>query len=265
MKISKVTGQDRSLWHVLGTVTVCLVIVGTGVLDTVSTELGYSHYAEKPIPGFPGFLSMPFNSLINLGYVILGIYWLAQDEKATVMKGQNGRYLKNIFSWMAVVYGPVQWARIWTQTQWAAVLDQWFTLPIFAWAIIWCNSILNSWGSKHFLAVEFFSLSSYFLSKVHPQGFELALAVHILWAFTSGLRLQRKYGDATSRMYFVLAFVSCLGFVNLKLLDHWLAQYSVFQRLTGHFWSKICDILQFHYAFCFLTYLDHCRSTKVKK
>lgn len=259
------SAQESSLWHVLGAVTVCMVTVSTGVLDTVSTELGYSHYAEKPMPGLPGFLAMPCNSLINLGYIMLGVYWLAQDDKAIGIQGQKGRYLKNVFSWMALVYGPVQWARIWTQTQWAAVLDQWFTLPIFAWAIIWSNSILNNWDKQHFLAVEFLSLTSYFLSTIHPQGFELSLAIHIIWAFTSGLRLQRKYGDSTTRMYLALAVISCLGFVILKLLDHWLAQCFVFQRLTGHFWSKICDVLQFHYAFCFLAHLDHYRSTKMKK
>ncbi|KAM4019686.1 transmembrane protein 187 [Anomaloglossus baeobatrachus] len=266
MKAAKVNNaQDHSLWHVVGAIALCLVIVSTGVLDTVSTELGYSHYAEKPIPGLPGLLSMPCNCLINLGYIFLGIYWLAQDEKTTRIKDKNGRYLKNVFAWMAIVYGPVQWVRLWTQTQWAAVLDQWFTSPIFAWAIIWSNSILKNWDSQRFLAVELLSFSSYFLSKIHPQGFELALAIHILWALTSGLRLQRKHGDSTTRMYLVLASISCFGFVILKLLDHWLAQYFVFQRLTGHFWSKICDILQFHYAFCFLAHLDHYRSTKTKK
>ncbi|XP_075690319.1 transmembrane protein 187 [Rhinoderma darwinii] len=265
MKITNIIAQDLSLWHVLAAVTVCLVTVSTGVLDTVSTDLGYGHYAEEPIPGLPGCLSMPYNSLINLGYIMLSMYWLAQDEKTIGIKSQTGRYLKNVFSWMAAIYGPVQWARIWTQTQWAAVLDQWFTLPIFAWAIIWCNSILNSWDSQQFMAVELLSLSSYFLSKIHPQGFEVALTIHIVWALTSGLRLQRKYGDSTTRMYLVLASISCFGFVNLKLLDHWLAQYLVFQRLTGHFWSKVCDLLQFHYAFCFLTHLDHYRSTKMKK
>lgn len=263
--ISSITAEGHSLWHVLAAVTVCLVTVSTGVLDTVTTELGYSHYAEKPVPGLPGFLAMPCNALINLGYIMLGIYWLVQDDKAIGIQCQKGRYLKNVFSWMALVYGPVQWVRIWTQTQRAAVLDQWFTLPIFAWAIIWSNSILNKWDRQQYLAVEFLSFSSYFLSMIHPQGFEVALAIHIIWALTSGLRLQRKYGDSTTRMYLVLALISCLGFVHLKLLDHWLAQCFVFQRLTGHFWSKICDILQFHYAFCFLAHLDHYRSTKIKK
>ncbi|XP_063792459.1 transmembrane protein 187 [Pseudophryne corroboree] len=265
MKITRFLEQDRSLCHVAAAFAGCLVIVTTGVLDTVSTELGHSHYAEKPSPQLPAFLSMPFNSIINLGYILLGIYWLGRDEKAIRIKDETGLYLKNVFSWMALAYGPVQWVRIWTQAQWAAILDQWFTLPIFAWAIIWCNAILRNWKSQHFLAIEFLSLSSYFLSMFHPQGFELALVLHMLWAFVSGLRLQSRYGDSTTKRYLAFALISSLGFVGLKLLDHWLAQCFLFQRLTGHFWSKVCDILQFHYAFCFLAHLDHRRSLKSKE
>ena len=29
--------------------------------------------------------------------------------------------------------------------------------------------------------------------------------------------------------------------------------------ITGHFWSKVCDVLQFHFAFLFLTSLHTCR------
>nr|DBA21596.1 TPA: hypothetical protein GDO54_018206 [Pyxicephalus adspersus] len=238
--------------------------MGTGVLDTVTTELGHNHYAEKPSPALPVFLSMPFNSLVNIGYIFLGIYWLVQDEKTTGIKPQTGSYLKNVFSWMALAYGPVQWVRISTQTHRSAVLDQWFTLPIFAWAIIWCNSILRNWNKQQFLLIECLSLSSYFLSRFYPQGFELALAVHILGAVVSGVKLQNRYGDSSSKKFLIFAVISCLGFVGLKLLDHWLAQYVLFQSLTGHFWSKICDILQFHYAFCFLLHLDHHRSFKIK-
>ncbi|XP_075042166.1 transmembrane protein 187 [Mixophyes fleayi] len=265
MKTSGTIEQDSSLLHVAGGFAVCLVIVCTGVLDTVSTELGYSHYAEKHSPELPGFLSMPFNSIINVGYIFLGMYWLSQDEKTIGIKDQTGRYLKNVFSWMALAYGPVQWLRLWTQTQRAAILDQWFTLPMFAWAIIWCNSILKNWNSHHFLGIELLSLSSYFLSVFHPQGFESALALHMVWAFVSGLGLQNRYGDSTTKKYLANALISSLGFVGLKLLDHWLAQFFLFKRLTGHFWSKVCDILQFHYAFCFLTHLDRHRSLKWNK
>ncbi|XP_018416217.1 PREDICTED: transmembrane protein 187 [Nanorana parkeri] len=251
-----------SFWHVAGGFTLCLVTVCIGVFDTVTTELGFSHYAEKPSSALPVFLSMPFNSLVNLGYVFLGIYWLVRDEKTLGVKHGTGRYLKNIFSWMALAYGPVQWLRISTQNHRLAVLDQWFTLPIFAWAIIWCNSILGNWSRQRFLLIECLSLISYGLSIFHRQGFELALSVHILWAVISGVRLQNRHGNSSSKKYLIFALISCLGFVGLKLLDHWLARYFLFQTLTGHFWSKVCDILQFHYAFCFLLHLDRHRFFK---
>ncbi|KAM5145326.1 transmembrane protein 187 [Mantella aurantiaca] len=264
MKVAYAPEQSGSFWHVAGGFTLCLLTVSTGVLDSVTTDLGFSHYAERPSPALPGFLSMPFNSLVNLGYIFLGIYWLVQDEKSTGVKEQTGRYLKNVFSWMALAYGPVQWLRISTQTHRSAVLDQWFTLPIFAWAIIWCNAMLRSWKKGQFLLIECLSLSSYFLSMFHPQGFELALTVHILWAVVSGVQLQSRQGDSSSRRYLIFAVISCLGFVGLKLLDHRLAQHFLFQRLTGHFWSKVCDILQFHYAFCFLLHVDRQRFSKIK-
>ncbi|MEE6523291.1 hypothetical protein FKM82_022124 [Ascaphus truei] len=263
--MSLVRGQDHAPWHVAVAFTLCLIFASTGMLDTVSTELGYSYYAEKPVPWLPSFLAMPFNTLVNLGYVLLGMYWLSQEGKAIGIKDPTGHYLRNVFSWMALVYGPVQWVRIWTQAHWAAVLDQWVTFPIFAWALVWCNSILENWTTQHFLAVEVLSMSSYSLCLLHPQGFEFALGIHILWVFVSGLRLQSRCGDGTSKKYLLLALTSCLGFVGLKLLDHWLAQCFMFQRLTGHFWSKVCDVLQFHYAFCFLTHLDHHRLLRMKK
>ncbi|XP_004916779.1 transmembrane protein 187 [Xenopus tropicalis] len=257
--------KEKALWHVAAACTVCLLTVNTGMLDGVSTELGYSHYAEKPVSWVPSFLAMPCNSMVNLGYILVGGYWRCQDNKSVGMKEQTGQYLKNIFSWMALIYGPVQWARIWTQSHYSAVLDQWFTLPIFSWACIWCNAILEKWSMWQFLAVELFSFASYFLSLLHPQGFEVALAAHIIWAIVSGLRAQSRYGDALSMRYLALALTSCLGFVGLKLLDHWLAQWFVFQRFTGHFWSKLCDILQFHYAFCFLTHLSQKQHFRKKK
>ncbi|OCT57985.1 transmembrane protein 187 [Xenopus laevis] len=257
--------KDKAFWHVAAACTVCLLIVNTGMLDNVSTELGYSHYAEKPVSWVPSFLAMPCNSLVNLGYILVGGYWRCQDNKALGKEEQTRQYMKMIFSWMASIYGPVQWARIWTQSHYFAVLDQWFTLPIFSWACIWCNAILENWSTWHFLAIELLSCASYFLSLLHPLGFEVALAVHIIWAFVSGLRAQSKYGDASSIKYLTLTFTSCLGFVGLKLLDHWLAQYFIFQRFTGHFWSKVCDILQFHYGFCFLNHLSQKQHFRRKK
>ena len=78
---------------------------------------------------------------------------------------------------------------------------------------------------------------------------------HRFYTVLKGVRVHRVYGDPRSQRHLLLALVSCSGFVGLKLLDHWLARYALFQCVTGHFWSKVCDVLQFHFSFCLLTCL----------
>lgn len=165
-------------------------------------------------------------------------------------------YTKDVFALMAVAYGPVQWVRLATLRRAPSVLDQWFTLPIFAWVLVWCHVVDKGWSSRYALMVESCSVLSYGLALFHDRGFEAALGFHIAFAAFKGVRAQMSLGDTASMRYLCFALLSCAGFVLLKLLDHSLAEYWVFQNLTGHFWSKVCDILQFHYSFCFLTRLS---------
>ncbi|KAG9333254.1 hypothetical protein JZ751_012908 [Albula glossodonta] len=228
-------------------------VAASGIFNSVLVDLTYDHYAERKVDFLPGFLAMPFNSLVNLGYIAMGIYWLFQH---TEHGGDSGAaYVKDVFASMAIAYAPVQWVRLATLGQLPAVLDQWFTLPIFAWVPVWCRFAVQGWRPHYALAVELCSLFSYALTLVHDRGFEVALGCHITFAVAEGVGAQRRFGDAVSLRYLVLAMLSCCGFVALKLLDHPLARYPAFQHLTGHFWSKVCDILQFHYSFCFLTHL----------
>uniref|UniRef100_F7DL00 Transmembrane protein 187 n=1 Tax=Monodelphis domestica TaxID=13616 RepID=F7DL00_MONDO len=245
-----------ALIHVLLAASVCFITVYMGLFDNIFTEVGYEYYAEVPVHAFPSFLAMPFNSLINLGYMLLGWYWLQRNKK--LMRNREDlrqiRYLKDVFAVMALLYGPIQWIRICTQTHNSAVLDQWFTLAIFAWPVVWCHYLENGWHPWSFFCIEFISLASYCLTLFHHLGFDVALACHIFAAIWSALHVHRHYGDSVSATYITLAIISCLGFIVLKLGDHWLSQWLFFQDLTGHFWSKICDILQFHFAFLFLTH-----------
>ncbi|KAJ6654528.1 hypothetical protein lerEdw1_006835 [Lerista edwardsae] len=239
------------LVHVFGALALCVGVVASGIFDDVHVDIGYEHYAEPTMPGFPAALAMPANCLVNLAYALLGWYWLPSGGK----KGQ-ACYFQEVFALMALGYGPVQWGRLWTQHRWAAVLDQWVTLPIFAWAAVWCHFLECGWLPGTFLAMEAMSLASYLLAMFHPQGFELALAGHILIVFWKAVQIQRRLGNATSAWIMAMGMVSCLGFVCLKLWDQELAQCMLFRRLTGHFWSKICDVLQFHCAFLFFARLD---------
>lgn len=253
--------SGRALLHVALASCLCVAAVRSGLFDSVFVQVGREHYAEAPLAGLPAFLAMPFNSLVNLAYVLLGAYWLQSEASAPggPAEVQRARYLKDVFAGMALVYGPVQWLRIATQTRAAAVLDQWLTLPIFAWPVAWCLCLDWGWKPWLLLAVEGLSLSSYGLALLHPCGFELALGVHMATAVGQALRTQGRRGGTSSAKYLALGVLSCVGFVVLKLCDHQLARWPLFQRLTGHFWSKVCDVLQFHFAFLFLTHLNTCQ------
>lgn len=250
----------RALLHVAAATCFCAAAIRAGLAQRASVQLGYEHYAEAPVAGLPACLAMPFNSLVNAAYTLLGLYWLRRDAGAPAGSGHGHRrrlrYLKDVFAAMALLYGPVQWLRVATQARPAALLDQWVTLPIFAWPVVWCLYLDWGWRPGWFLAVEGLALASYGLALLHPCGFEVALGAHIAAAVGQALRARGRHGTASSGAYLALAMLSCLGFVGLKLYDHELARWPVFQRLTGHFWSKVCDVLQFHFAFLFLTSLS---------
>ncbi|KAM4611548.1 transmembrane protein 187 [Polymixia lowei] len=247
--------MNSALFHVLVPFLVCIALANTNLFDSVEVDLSYDHYAEKAVEHLPSFLAMPFNSLINLGYILMGLHWLFGHKVGK--ETTESRYVREVFALMAVFYALVQWTRLATLRRAPAVLDQWFTLPIFAWVPAWSHFIEHGPARLPGYAVptELCSVLSYGLALVHGSGFEAALGCHVALAVYKGVRVQRKFGDARTRMYLLLAVLSCVGFVVLKLLDHWLARYPLFQHLTGHFWSKVCDVLQFHFSFCFLTLL----------
>lgn len=250
--------MKSALLHVSVPFVLCVVLANTRLFDEVEVDLSSEHYAEKVVDYLPGFLAMPCNCLVNLGYISMGLYWLFW--RGGVWETHESRYMRQVFAFMAVFYGPVQWTRLALLSRAPAVLDQWFTLPIFAWVPVWINFAElgpAKWRATHAAALELFSILSYGLALVHERGFEAALGCHVALAVYKGVRVQVAHGDGRTRGYLLLAVMSCAGFVVLKLLDHWLARYRLFQRFTGHFWSKVCDVLQFHFSFCFLTTLTH--------
>ncbi|XP_007909883.1 transmembrane protein 187 [Callorhinchus milii] len=249
------SARRLALCHVLLGAAACVAAVWSGVFDGVQTELGLESYAERQVAWMPRGLTLPGNALVNLGYVALGWHWLRRGEEAA--GGRHGRYVSHVFGWMVAGYGLVQAARIASQRHPAAVLDQWFTLPIFAWVPVWCLFLLQGWRPGLWRAIEAASLGSYLLALAVPQGFELALACHVALAIVVGVGVQWRVGDGVSRRWLLLAITSCAGFVGLKLLDAWLGQWQLFHRLSGHFWSKVCDVLQIHFSFLFLTHLTH--------
>lgn len=238
--------------HVSLPFLLCVFLVNTSLFGEVQVDLTYEHYAEKRVESMPALLSMPFNCLVNAAYICLGLYWLwwTRVEEET----EQSCYLRQVFALMALLYGPVQWTRLVTLRRAPAVLDQWVTLPIFGWVPVWLDFVERAkWRVSHAATLELCSVVSYGLALAHERGFEVALGCHVALAAYRGVRVQLARGDSLTGGYLLLALLSCAGFVVLKLLDLWLVRFWMFQRLTGHFWSKVCDVLQFHFSLRFLT------------
>ncbi|XP_034543453.1 transmembrane protein 187 [Notolabrus celidotus] len=245
-----------ALLHVTLPLALCALLTRCRLFDAVAVDLSYDHYAEQRVDHLPPFLAMPCNCLVNLLYAVTGLYWLLRDSD--IAEPEQGRYLRQVFAFMSIFYAPVQWARLAVLQRAPAVLDQWVTLPIFAWVLVWICFIERGpkgWRVWHAAALELLSVLSYGLALLHERGFEAALGGHVLVAVYKGVRVQLTHGDARTRRYLLLAVLSCCGFVGLKLLDLHLARFHLFQRLTGHFWSKVCDVMQIHFSICFLNEL----------
>lgn len=231
------------------------VVKTFSVFERANVELGFHHYAEKADPDT--ILKMPANAVVNLGYGMVGLYWLRRANKQR-HKLKDEAFFFYVFAWMSLFYGFVQFGRIVTQTRSFAILDQWFTLPFFAWIVCWNEFMYRGyWQTPRFLSIMRISVLSYFAVLFYDFAFEAVLGLHILTGVVYSLRTQFKpdLGTHKSCVFFYLALISCAGFVVLKLSDHYLARYSLFQTLTGHFWSKVCDVTQIHFAASFFNNL----------
>jgi hypothetical protein len=108
-----------------------------GLFDSVFTENGIDHYAERPSLGMkellPKWIKMPLNSGVNFGYVIMGAYWCAYTSAAFEAKriGVIDSYVSYIFNFMAGCYGPIQLLRILTQLHRFAVLTNAFSITTY--------------------------------------------------------------------------------------------------------------------------------------
>ena len=225
-----------------------------GHFDNVNVDIGSEHYAELPWPylkELTPWMPMPANTLVNLGYFAIGLMWISHINSNQLKWGftNSDTYYFYSFAWMSILYGVVQSTRIITQNLQVSILDQWYTLPIFSWVCVWCCYILFGRNAFRDFVIVFTSSTSYVLSLFMWYGFELALGCHVILAISLSLFMQCKFNNSNPVRYLILSVLCCCGFVFLKVADHHLPNiHPVFSYLTGHFWSKIADFLQFHYV-----------------
>jgi len=238
------------------------------LLEPVVIEGGASHYAEPYDEN--SFLKMPANAMVNLGYVLVSLYWL---YKLRDPKYKDCNYIRifYIFSSLCGLYSGIQFMRIITQERIWGILDQWITLPFFSYVTVW-NLVIGLEISNRFarktaimmeVGIVLASFFSYFLAVMHPLGFEVSLTVHIIFAVLSAFIPLKYFGPRFELLSpFFLAILSCTGFVILKVMDHSIPL--LFNRFSGHFWSKICDFLQIHFSLQFFNVVYLLSKAKVK-
>ncbi|KAK7488596.1 hypothetical protein BaRGS_00020213 [Batillaria attramentaria] len=231
-----------------------MLLSSSSLFSSVTVELGLQHYAERRpawLNWLPEQLPMPLNTAVNMGYILCGIYWcffIAEANRMGFVKCREA-FLFYVFNIMSCVYGFVQGYRIIVQSHASAVMDQWYTLPFFMLVFVTLRSFRKGWSTLPFVVLMFASVVSYSLTLLTNVGFEIALGCHILVAVTEAVLMLLRYPSEDSQLYFILGALSCAGFVGLKLLDlelpkfHWFFTY-----ISGHFLSKISDILQIHFT-----------------
>ena len=217
------------------------------LVDALHLALGPSAYAEPFDPHT--FLKMPANALVNAGYLAVAAFWIlwaANLPSSDPRRPVRARFIA--FAGLGALYGPIQFWRIVSQAPVAAMLDQWITLPFFGAFCAWALALLRPSRTRtRSTAIVGASIASYGLAFALPHGFVLALAVHLAGAVALGAALLLRAPRALWPP-FLGALCCCAAFVVLKQADFALAAYAPFQRLTGHFWSKLGDCGQLFFA-----------------
>ncbi|KAK2556053.1 Transmembrane protein 187 [Acropora cervicornis] len=176
--------------------------------ERANVELGFQHYAEKADPNT--FLKMPANAnCVNLGYGLVGLYWLWKVNRRK-KKLRDKAFFYYVFAWMSMFYGLVQFGRIVTQTRLFAILDQWLTLPFFAWIVCWNEFMYRGyWQTSRYLFTLRVSVLSYFAVLCHDFAFDVLLGLHILAAVVYSIRTQHKPDLGTPGHVHVETFMKC--------------------------------------------------------
>jgi TMEM187 protein family len=193
---------------------------------------------------------MPFNTIVNVLYLIVScrwLYWLHHHHKQIPFT--TFLYLVP-FHTLNMCYGVVQFIRIVTQDPYWAVVDKSLAFPFFTWTILASIDHIRFHDYRRWFALTFLP---FYLCTV--CSFRIVLAVHILATILTTIHVCQPH---TTKLW-CYALVCCCGFVGLKYWDHELATVypPLFTVLSGHFWSKVCDVGQAHFISRF--FLEHHR------
>lgn len=253
-------------------IAVVCILSRRGLFDGGDVEVGYDGYGEYPSVYsrvLPRWLRMPFNTLVNTLYLLCGWYWLhstnLEEEKQAETKTLRGpllmpledAYLFRVYSWMCAYRGLLQALFMVVQDYRLASLCELSRLLTISWCIMWSLHLLE-WlrgSAVRYAVATSLSVAHFVLHIREPHGYERVQVHHGTALALLVVYMQLKYGDiAHSLLSIAVAAVCSLLFAAASRNDLGLAQLSspVFRVLSGHFWSRVAEVLMIHFVACFM-------------
>ncbi|EEC07748.1 transmembrane protein, putative [Ixodes scapularis] len=271
-QLSDGTSGYVPLMDVSGLVAVLYLLAVRGLFDRCNVELGHDAYGEYPSTyarRLPRWLRMPFNTAVNVLYLLCGWYWLrkagCEEETRAETKALRGpllmpaeaAYWFRAYGWLCVHRGIVQALFMVAQNRRLASLCELSRLLIVSWCVLWSLRLLGflGEGTSRFVAALAVPVVHFVCCLRDPRGHERAeihqgLLMVLLMAF-----LQFRYGDVAHSLTSLVLGCACAALLAvLARNDMELARSGppLFRSLTGFFWSRVCEALVLHCAARFM-------------
>lgn len=103
-----------------------------------------------------------------------------------------------------------------------AIWDQQLMLPIFTWAMVWCQAAKQGWKLDQALDTVASSLESYWVALGHTHGIKAALAIHVKAVVARAWWLQQIQGDRVFRVVALADFAAHRCGVHRIPCSRWL-------------------------------------------
>lgn len=230
-----------------------------------------TEFAEPLVP--ESSLRYPVTALANIAYVMVCLYWLWWLKQPAGHR-PKGEFLE-FFELKAVLcgmYAPVQFMRTVTQAPRWAAMDQCVTLTMFAlpaYALLCALGYLRMSFRGCVVALAL-SAFSYLTALFHPLGYKPVLLLHMLVTVSLCILAAARRPKNEIVLRLAVAFLCFAGFVAFSLLDKELVplheKLGLHRlRLSGQFWSRLCDAMQIHHFLAFFNALLLARKNKADK
>lgn len=237
-----------------------------GLFDEYDVEAGFETFGEFPsvyARRLPSYIKMPFNTLVNILYLLCGCYWLRrtnmEEEKEAETRRLRGpllmpladAYYFRVYGWMCMYYSITQLLSVIRPHRRVLCMLKLCRLILLSWLVVWSIHILEwvRYSTALCIGGPLISLLNFTILVSDPHGYERAQAAHFAAVVVLVGYMQAVYGD-TGHSFVCLALMVLFGLAFWILLrsDMDLATEGpyIFRIITGYFWSRVCEVAVMH-------------------